>query len=202
MQKRDFEIIGKRLDVLFAEAELEMKNVKKSIEKKYEGFEGASRLNISVTDFFMEAGFGKTSTVKEKFVFYDGLEKMVSCVRRISEAIGEDSVYIGSFIKGEKNYCRWKDIKEFDVYNAMKRRLGNGEILKADISDNIIDLSVECNVRYLSQIMFYFPENNIFIRPDVHCYLCLCAPLSILEKLEQFINEHSDGAYIAEIDIE
>lgn len=171
------------------------------IESIYENIsKSACFLNVSVKDFFMEAGFRETCTAKDKLAFYDGLEKMVSCVRRISEAIGENSVYIGSFVKGEKNYYKWKDIKEFDVYNAMKRRLGNGEILKADISDNIIDLSVECNVRYFSQIMFYFPENNIFIRPDVHCYLCVGAPIAMLEKLQQLLNEHSDGTYIAEIE--
>ncbi len=173
-----------------------IKSDKKRIETELGNLVDCPSISVAVKDFFMEAGFSDDSTAQDKAVFYDGVAKFVSCIKIIAKEINENCAYLGSFVENEENYYKWKDIKKFDAYNALRENLKPKEIKMINISDdNLVDFAVECDLRYFSQIMFYFPESNIFIRPDVHCYLEIYGNPCILEKLYAFLKENSFDIY-------
>ncbi len=173
-----------------------IKHIKKNAASKFKCVIDCPSITVAVTDFFMEAGFNEDSTASDKAVFYNAAARFVSCIKMIAEEINEDFAYIGSFVKNEKNYYKWKNIKKFDAYNVLREKLKPKEIKMVNISDsNFLDMVVECNLRYFSQIMLYFPQSNIFIRPDVHCYLEIYGAPCMLEKLYNFLKENSFDTY-------
>lgn len=170
---------------------------KKIIENSYLRFCNSDSIYISVADFFMEGGFDNNCTLHEKQRFYAGAEKFADYIRMISLVINEDTSYIGSFVKHENNYYKWKDIKNFDAYNTLKAEFGKREIRKISISKSkLVDLIVECNLRYLSRIMFYLPENELFIILDMHCYIEIFGNSEKLDKLYSILSIKNNNGYI------
>ncbi len=176
---------------------IKMQIIEKQIISELNSVIESRTVIVSVKDFFMEAGFKKNCTLQEKSKFYNGAAKLVTCVNMISDELNENMVYLGTFSMYEKNYLNWTDIKHYDAYNNLKNLLKSKESKAFNLSDvNIIDLAVECNLRYLSHIMIYFPKSKIFIRPDVHCYLEILGNSYILERIYTFLKEHNDGKYL------
>ena len=173
-----------------------------AIEKEFSYVCENPSVRISLTDFFMEAGFQDSGNIQEKYEFYAGAIKLVNFIKLISDVINEETVFAGSFIKHQKNYYEWKNIKKFDAYNNLRENLGQNEIKNISIvNSNFVDLIVECNLRYFSRIMLYFPDNRIFIRPDVHCYLEVYGSTEQLKNLCSLLQQKANSEYIIEYDV-
>lgn len=171
--------------------------MRSAIEKEFSYVCENPSVRISLTDFFMESGFQDNGNIQEKYEFYAGAIKLVNFIKLISDVINEKMVLVGSFVKHQKNYYEWKNIKKFDAYNNLRENLGQNEIKNINIENSkLVDLIVECNLRYFSRIMFYLPENKIFIRPDVHCYLEIYGSSEQLKNLCLLLQQQANPEYV------
>ncbi len=174
------------------------KSMRKTIEKEFSDVCENASIKISVTDFFMEGGFHSNGSLQEKCEFYTGAVKFADFIRVISSVIDEKEAFVCSFVRHQKNYYCWKDIKKFDAFNKLRSELKQNEMIKINTSNNLVDLIVECNLRYFSRIMFYFPQNAIFIRPDMHCYLEIYGKQCQLDSIYPLLCKETYGEYIIE----
>ncbi len=173
---------------------------KQKLVEEFYFVDNNNTLSICVDSFNMEAGFSIGCDVQEKIAFYTGVKAFSDCLREIAGILNEEKVYVGPCCRNESNYYKWKDIKNFDAYNNLRQHLKPYEIKLINISDRLVDLIIECNFRYFSQIAFYFPENRIFIRPDVHCWFEVSGNAEQTDRIYSFLKTASDGKYILSIE--
>ncbi|MBQ6898154.1 MAG: hypothetical protein IJN70_04175 [Clostridia bacterium] len=73
-----------------------------AIEKEFSYVCENPSVRISLTDFFMEAGFQDSGNIQEKYEFYAGTIKLVNFIKLISDVINEETVFCWFIYKASK----------------------------------------------------------------------------------------------------
>lgn len=184
-------IVSEAYPAIIKEVNMKDLSMIQGIEKEFHSAVKNPAISVSLMDFFMEAGFEAMCSAEEKAEFYKGVAAFVDYFYLIAEALGEKNAYVGNFVKNESNFYKWKNIRQFDSYNDLRSCIKPNETKQITVKNNhIIDMIIECNFRYLSDLVFFFPDSHIFVRPDVHCWFEISGNIEQLEKLYEKLKKH------------
>ena len=135
-----------------------------------------------------EGGRISEMSLKTKAEFYDVADQLSNILFDIFESCCEENIYIGSFLE-ISNYCKWKNIDDFDLVQELKMQLKPKKYYVANAKEDkmLIEKLIEGNMRYLTQCCFYLPYKQILIQVGHHT-----AFIAYSKDLEALNNEFAD----------
>lgn len=133
---------------------------------------------------------GKISemSLKVKAEFYDIASQLSNILFDMFDFYREENIYIGPFFE-ISNYCKWKNIDDFDLVQELKMQLKPKKYYTANIKEDkmLIEKLIEGNMRYLTQSCFYLPSKQILMQVGHHT-----AFIAYSKDLEALNNEFAD----------
>lgn len=150
-------------------------------------------------DKYWDGGIKTDSSLKEKSDFYILSAKMSNIIKDIMLALNE-SVFIGeSLCEYEDLYEHWSDLKKYELYVEIYRKIHPKKHYRLFLpkDSNIIDLIVESNFRYFSNIALYFPETDMILLPTCHTEIIVYTPRlnDVITIIETVIERYADNEY-------
>lgn len=127
-------------------------------------------------------------SLKIKSEFYDVAAHLSSILFDIFDYYHEKNICIGPFFE-MSNYCRWKNINDFNLVRELKSQLKPTKYYMANVKEDkmLIENLIEGNMRYLTQSYFYLPDKQILIQVGHHT-----AFIAFSKNLEILNNEFLD----------
>lgn len=121
---------------------------------------------IILNDEWWNGGFEPSCTIEEKRNFYEIANQALGIITDFAKYCDETNCCIGPF-HTSYNFRDWKNLKEFDSYNALKSLINNRQYLIVDVLEDtcLMGLIVENNFRYFSEIGLLFRKSNVLIEP-------------------------------------
>lgn len=150
-------------------------------------------------DTYWDGGIRTDSSLKEKSEFYSLSAKMANIIKDIISSLNE-SVYVGeSLCEYGDLYEHWSDLKKYELYTEIYQKIHPKKHYKISLpkDSNIVDLIVESNFRYFSNIALYFPETNLILLPTCHTEIIVYTTRldDIIGILKTVIDRHADDDY-------
>lgn len=117
-------------------------------------------------DKWWDGGFESSCSVEEKRNFYEIANQALAIIINFAKDSDETNCCIGPF-HTSYNFRDWKNLKDFDSYNALKSLINDRQYLIVDTFEdfNLLSLVVENNFRYFSEVGIYFKKSNVLIEP-------------------------------------
>lgn len=147
-------------------------------------------------DKYWDGGIKTDSSLKEKSDFYLLSAKMSNIIKDIMLTLDE-SVFIGeSLCEYEDLYEHWSDLKKYELYAEISRKIHPKKYYKISLpkDSKIVDLIVESNFRYFSNIALYFPKTDMILVPTCHTEIIVYTPSSkdVITMIETVIKRYAD----------
>ena len=117
---------------------------------------------------YFEGGVYIGAPFKEKIEFYLLANKMSGILK---ELFAKEKIYIADFLcENSTMYFKWKDSKNHEIFRVMNNLYKKGKCYELTVAEDAdtIDLIIESNFRYFSNISFFFPKYNLIIQPTMH----------------------------------
>lgn len=160
------------------------------IRIKYQQHVSGMCIDVFLKNVQMEAGFGKTARAEEKKKFYEIVELYSELLSSVIELFGETEIYVGNFCSG-KNYKSWKDMNRYDAYRSLRKILGRIGTIKIGVNEkSVMELILECNFRYFSNVTLFFPKHEFFVKADEHSYLAFMMNEKDQKLLQVFLKDN------------
>lgn len=108
-------------------------------------------------------------SLKTKSDFFDIASQMSDVLFDIFDFYGEENIIVGPFNE-LSNYCRWKNINDFELVQELKQQLKPKKYYLVNTEEDkaLIEKLIEGNMRYLTQVYFYLPTKQILIQAGHH----------------------------------
>lgn len=147
-------------------------------------------------DKVWDGGISLEDSLAEKTKFYDTASKMADTIKRLIIKLDEE-VYIGEcYCEHNQLYAHWSDLKKNDLFRSISAIIKKRKSYKLDLSEdnNIIDMVVEANFRYLTHMSFYFSKNNLIIQPTCHTELAIYSrdKTMVCRSINEIIEDFSE----------
>ena len=127
------------------------------------------------SDLFWDGGINANSSLEDKYQFYFLSKNMSDIVKRIISLLQEE-VYVSRFFcENSQIYAPWVDLKKHKLFQIVSRRIKKNGYYQLTFpeDDNLIDLIVESNFLYFTNISFYLPNSKVVIQPTCHTELII-----------------------------
>lgn len=144
---------------------------KKDLQEEFEFFNSEiynSEPIFITSEKFWDGGITISSSLSEKAEFYSLANKMSSIVK---ELFAKEKIYIADFLcENSTMYFKWRNRKSHGIFRLMNKNLKKGKCYELTVEEdaNLIDLIIESNFRYFSNISFFLPNLNIVLQPTCH----------------------------------
>ena len=150
-------------------------------------------------DKYWEGGIKTDSSLKEKSEFYCLSAKMSDIIKDIMSTLNE-SVFVGeSLCEYEDLYEHWSDLKKYELFVEIRQKIHPKKYYKISLpkDSDIIDLIVESNFRYFSDIALYFPKTDMILVPTCHTEIIVYTPHlnNVITMIEEIVTKYSDDEY-------
>ena len=122
------------------------------------------------SDLYWDGGINNSCSLQEKSEFYSLANIMSNILKEILICFNED-FYIAEFLcENHKMYEKWSDRKNFEIFKKISKIFKTKKFYQLTLLDdsNLIDLVVESNFKYFSNISLFLPNVNIVIQPTCH----------------------------------
>ena len=111
-----------------------------------------------------------------------------------------ESVFIGeSLCEYENLYEHWSDLNKYELYAEITRKIHPKKHYKISLpkDSNVIDLIVESNFRYFSDIALYFPKSDMILVPTCHTEIIVYTHRlnDVITMIETVIERYADNEY-------
>ena len=147
-------------------------------------------------DQFWDGGIAPTASLKEKTEFYLLADKMAHIVQDVIAAFGKVAFIGKSLCRDEQLYAHWSDLKEHKLFQELSEHIQPRGTYKISLpeDDDIVDLIVESNFKYLSHIALYIPTLDLVCIPTCHTEIIIYAyqQEEVMRVLESIIAKYSD----------
>ncbi len=148
------------------------------------------------SDEYWDGGISADSTLKEKVKFYSLAERMSNIVKEIVLSLGETPIIGKPFCEFGKVYEHWSNLGDYELFREISRTIKETKCYRLSFPEdnNIIDLIIESNFRYFTNVSLYLPLANIIIRPSCHTEVLVYSRNSkeILPTLQAVVDKWSD----------
>ncbi len=122
------------------------------------------------SDLYWDGGINSSYSLQEKSKFYSVASSMSNIIKEVLYTFNE-KIYIADFLcENHKMYEKWSDRKKFEIFKEIYKIFKNRRCYQLTISDdsNLIDLIIESNFKYFSNISLFLPNINMMIQPTCH----------------------------------
>jgi len=119
---------------------------------------------------FWDGGISSENSMNDKAEFYALAVKMSECVKKLIFSLDE-KIYVGEhYCENKKLYAHWRDLKKIELFRTVSEKIKKKKCYEISLpeDENIIDMIIESNFRYLTHVSLYLPKNNIVIQPTCH----------------------------------
>lgn len=139
----------------------------------------------------IEGGEFNSFSFLDKKLFFIIAHELKTLMFELFNQFDEQYIWIGPY-DAESNYCSWKDIKKYRIVKEIKKEIKshNFKFIELNSSNILIEKIIEANLKYLTEISFFLPKNEIFIKVSHHSGFGVYSKniTSLYETLTNLIN--------------
>ena len=171
---------------------------KKDLQETFEHFNTKiynSKPIFITSKKFWDGGITISNSLNEKTEFYLLANKMSDIVK---EFFAKEKIYVADFLcENSTMYFKWCDRKNHEIFRTMNKIFKKGKCYELTVAEDtdFIDLIIESNFRYFSNISFYLPNLNIVFQPTCHTEIlvyCLEESKNVFNSLKQISSKYSN----------